>query len=139
MTLADHGVSLWSLDQTDPDGIRDNQAKEKKMPTLEQEPAYFGRDHERFTGEVVQTIPGRPPLQAELTQYLWSTLEHRQGARWSFTHRDSPAVNALIRKLSEAGVVFLTCERPDQNSANVWIIRRGPEFSLDNLKTVMEG
>ena len=82
-------------------------------------------------------IPPRPSLPMELEQYLWTALEHRPGAPWGFTHRDHQAVDALVRRLSKAEVVFLSCERPDPNSANVWIVRRGPAFSLDNLKKIL--
>ena len=108
------------------------------MKTFDGEQNHLGRDH-GFGGQITTAIPPRPSLPVALMQYLSTALEHRPGGPWGFTHSeaDSRGVDALVRRLSLAGVVHLRCEKPDPNSANVWTILRGPAFSLDNLRKIL--
>ena len=96
----------------------------------------------RGTGGGIAPRLVAPPLPTELGNWIAASLANRRSARWDFVSQlvHAPGeLEALIRKLFEAGVVGMVTVQPHPGAARIQTMTRGVNFSVPNLRKVLLG
>ncbi len=81
-------------------------------------------------------------LPKALFNWIAASLHNRKSVRWTFSFQgflEQGEVEALIRKLSEAGVVGMQSIQPHPGVARITTVNRGVNFSVPNLRKVLLG